>query len=73
VFLYACNISTGIAAGMIGFNPALTTGATFLFNFLTLYGGERIGHYSSARIIKGISGMTAGLLLSLIGLYEMFG
>jgi putative sporulation protein YtaF len=67
------NISTGIAAGMIGFNPALTTIAVFNCSVLAIAIGEKIGHYSGAGIIKGISGIAAGLLLAFIGLYEILG
>ena len=65
------NISTGIAAGMIGFNPALTTIAIFNCSVLAIAIGEKIGHYSGARVIKGITGIAAGLLLAFIGLYEI--
>lgn len=67
------NISTGIAAGMIGFSPAITTAAVFICSVLAISTGEKIGHYSGARMIKGISGITAGLLLAFIGLYEILG
>jgi putative sporulation protein YtaF len=65
------NISTGTAAGMLGFSLTLTTGAAFICNVLALYTGEKTGHYSSARMIRGISGIAAGLLLIFIGLYEI--
>jgi putative sporulation protein YtaF len=67
------NISTGFAAGMLGFSLTLTTAAAFIFNVLALYTGEKTGHYSSARIIKGLSGIISGLLLIFIGLYETLG
>jgi len=67
------NISTGFAAGMLGFSLTLTTAAAFICNVLALYTGEKTGHYSSARMIKGISGITSGLLLIFIGLYETLG
>ncbi|OGW37254.1 MAG: hypothetical protein A2Y97_02055 [Nitrospirae bacterium RBG_13_39_12] len=67
------NISTGIDAGMLRFSLILTTAAAFVFNVLVLYTGEKTGHYSGARIIKGISGITSGLLLIFIGLYETLG
>lgn len=65
------NIFTGTAAGMLGFSLILTTAAAFICNVLALYTGEKTGHYSGARMIKGISGITAGLLLIFIGLYEI--
>jgi putative sporulation protein YtaF len=67
------NISTGTAAGMIGLSPYLTTAAVFACSILAISAGEKIGHYSGARTIKGISGIASGLLLVFIGLYETFG
>jgi putative sporulation protein YtaF len=67
------NISTGFAAGMLGFSIILTTSAAFICNVLALYTGEKTGRYSGARMIKGISGITSGLLLIFIGLYETLG
>ncbi len=64
------NISTGLAAGMIGFSLSITTAAAFIFNVLGLSAGQTIGHYSGARLIRGISGVASGLLLIVIGIYE---
>jgi putative sporulation protein YtaF len=64
------NISTGLAAGIIGFSLLLTTVAAFISNVLGISAGQRIGHYSSARMIKGASGTASGVLLVFIGLYE---
>jgi hypothetical protein len=66
------NIFTGFAAGMLRFSLIFTT-AVFIFNVLALYSGEKTGHYSGARMIKVISGITSGLLLISIGLYETLG
>ena len=67
------NISTGLAAGMIGFSLSITTAAAFIFNVLGISAGQTIGHYSGARLIRGISGIASGLLLVFIGLYETLG
>ena len=67
------NVSTGIAAGMLGYSLALTTAAAFIFNVLAISAGQRIGRFSRAGMIKDISGVTSGLLLVLIGLYEIAG
>jgi putative sporulation protein YtaF len=67
------NISTGIAAGMMGFSLTLTTAAAFTFNVLALSAGQKIGHYTGAHMIKWLSGITAGLLLIFIGIYETMG
>jgi len=67
------NISTGFAAGMLGFSLTLTTAAAFVCNILALYTGEKTGHYSSVRMIKELSGIASGVLLIFIGLYETLG
>jgi putative sporulation protein YtaF len=67
------NISTGIAAGMLGYSLAITTTAAFAFNVLAISTGQKIGRFSRAGMIKEISGATSGLLLVLIGLYEIAG
>ncbi len=67
------NISTGTGAGLIGFNPGLTTAAVFLCSILAVSLGMKIGHYSSAIMIKGIAEKASGLLLVLIGFYELAG
>jgi putative sporulation protein YtaF len=67
------NISTGLAAGMMGFSLSLTTAAAFTFNVLALSAGQKTGHYAGAYMIKWFSGMAAGLLLIFIGLYETIG
>jgi len=65
------NLSTGIGAGMIGFNPAITTVAVFACSILAVSTGMKVGRYSSAILIKGIAGKAAGLLLLFIGFYEL--
>ncbi len=65
------NISTGIGAGLIGFNPAITTAAVFTCSILAVSTGMKVGRYSTALMIKGISGKAAGLLLVFIGFYEL--
>ena len=67
------NISTGLGAGLIGFNPALTTAAVFVCSILAVSLGMNIGRYSSAIMIKGIAEKASGLLLVFIGFYELAG
>jgi len=67
------NISTGIGAGLIGFNPAITTAAVFVCSVLAISLGMKIGRYSSAIMIKGLAEKAAGLLLIFIGVYELAG
>ena len=67
------NISTGTGAGLIGFNPGLTTAAVFLCSVLAVSLGMNIGRYSSAIMIKGSAEKASGLLLVFIGFYELAG
>ena len=67
------NISTGIGAGLIGFNPGLTTAAVFVCSVLAISLGMNIGRYSSALTIKGLAEKASGLLLVFIGFYELAG
>jgi putative sporulation protein YtaF len=67
------NISTGLAAGMMGFSLTITTAAAFIFNVLALSAGQMTGHYAGAYMIKWVSGIAAGLLLIFIGFYETTG
>ncbi len=67
------NISTGIGAGLIGFNPAITTAAVFVCSVLAISLGMHIGRYSGSLMIKGLAEKAAGLLLVFIGFYELAG
>ena len=67
------NISTGIGAGLIGFNPAITTAAVFVCSVLAISLGMKIGGRSGALMIKGLAEKAAGLLLVFIGVYELAG
>lgn len=67
------NISTGIGAGLLAFNPILTTAAVFVCSILAVSLGMNIGRYSSAIMIKGIAEKASGLLLVFIGFYELAG
>jgi len=67
------NISTGLAAGMIRISLPLMTAAAFVFNVLGIAAGQKLGRFSSARLIRGISGVMSGLLLVFFGLYEILG
>ena len=67
------NISTGLGAGLIGFNPWLTTAAVFVCSVFAISLGTNIGGRTSALTIKGIAEKASGLLLVFIGLYELAG
>lgn len=65
------NLVTGIGAGLIGLNLSLTTFGVFLFSIIGISFGMRIGGYAGRRWFKGISDPLSGVLLVLIGIYEI--
>jgi putative sporulation protein YtaF len=66
------NLANGFAAGMIGLSPALTTGAVFLFSLLTFWVGILLGRRFVSRMWGAWASPAAGVMLILIGIYEMF-
>ncbi len=65
------NAVNGIAAGMVGMNPILLTAAVMLFSVLMLSAGLAAGSQLSRRWLGGFSGVLSGLMLMLLGLYEI--
>jgi putative sporulation protein YtaF len=66
------NLANGFAAGMLGLNPALTTGAVFVFSLLTFWVGILFGRRFVSRLWGAWASPAAGVMLILLGLYEMF-
>jgi putative sporulation protein YtaF len=67
------NVPNGLAAGLIGLSPALTTIAVFVFSVLTLWFGIRIGVHFMSRLFRNWAGPAAGIMLIVLGVYELFG
>ena len=65
------NLVTGVGAGLIGLNLAVTTLFIFVFSILAVSAGLRIGGYTGRRWFGGLSDPVAGMLLIAIGIYEM--
>ena len=65
------NTINGVAAGMVGMNPILLTAAVMLFSVLTLAAGLVAGGQLGRRWLGGFSGVLSGLMLMLLGLYEL--
>ena len=61
----------GVAAGMVGMNPVLLTAAVMLFSMLMLSAGLTAGGQLSKKWLSGFSGVLSGLMLVLLGLYEI--
>ncbi|MGI9859751.1 sporulation membrane protein YtaF [Moorella naiadis] len=66
------NLATGFGAGVSGLNPALTTAMVFLFSLFSCGAGITIGRRYTSRWLGAKTGIAAGLLLILIGVYELF-
>lgn len=66
------NLATGFGAGVSGLNPALTTAMVFLLSLLFCSAGVAIGRQHVSRWLGNKTSTVAGLLLVLIGFYELF-
>jgi putative sporulation protein YtaF len=65
------NIPNGIGAGLLGLNASLTTSAVFLLSIMTIWVGIAGGHFGYRRLGKS-AGVISGMLLIVIGVYEIF-
>ena len=65
------NLVTGVGAALIGLNIGLTTLLVFLFGVFAILIGTRIGGYTGRRWLAGLADPVSGLLLIIIGIYEM--
>ncbi len=65
------NVANGIAAGMLKMNPALTTLFVMALSVLTLLAGLAVGYQFGKRSLGSFSGVVSGLLLVVLGLYEI--
>ncbi len=66
------NIINGVAAGMLGMNPALTTFFVMAFSVITLSAGLAAGDQLGKRWLGSLSGVISGLLLVALGVYEIY-
>lgn len=65
------NLATGIGAGLIGLNLSLTILFVFSFSIAAIIIGMKAGQYSASRWLGASSNLVSGLLLIVIGVYEM--
>jgi putative sporulation protein YtaF len=65
------NLANGFAAGVLGLNLIITTGAVFAFSLLTFWVGIWFGLRFTARMLGDWASPAAGILLIAIGIYEM--
>ena len=66
------NVPNGIAAGLLGLSAALTTIAVFVLSLLTLWFGLWFGARFLSRLLRDWAGPAAGVMLALLGVYELF-
>lgn len=66
------NLANGIGAGMTGLSHILTPAFVFAFSLLSIWLGLKIGYSYASRLPGNLAGPASGVLLILIGLFEMF-
>ncbi|MCM3767008.1 sporulation membrane protein YtaF [Neobacillus niacini] len=72
-FALAINcLAMGLGAGITGVSPVLTTLSIGLFSLLSIWIGGHLGHKISGENMGKYSNIAAGILLILIGIYEIF-
>jgi len=64
------NVSNGIASGMVGLNPALTTLAVIVLSVVLLSAGVTAGRYGQ-RLLGSFAGLVSGMLLVAVGGYAI--
>lgn len=64
------NIPNGIGAGMLGLNLPIMTSAVFFTSIITIWVGTSTGHLGFRRLGNS-AGLISGLMLILIGVYEL--
>ena len=65
------NLSAGFAAGLMGLNVLLMVGSSFIVSIIFFYAGIGIGLLFIARWFGRWSDLVAGIILFLLGIYEL--
>ncbi|MBT2656029.1 sporulation membrane protein YtaF [Bacillus sp. ISL-18] len=72
-FALAINcLAMGLGAGITGVSPVLATISIGLFSVLSIWFGLKLGNKICGKNIGKYSNIVAGLMLLIIGVYEMF-
>lgn len=66
------NMANGIGAGMAGINPIITSIVAFLVSLFAIWIGIKLGHEYVHRWLGKLATPTAGIILIVIGIYEIF-
>lgn len=66
------NMANGIGAGMAGINPVMTSIAASIVSLFAIWIGIKLGHEYVHRWLGKLAAPAAGIILILIGIYEIF-
>lgn len=66
------NMANGIGAGLAGLNPFATAIFAFVISLLVIWIGIKLGHDYIYNSLGKLSAPLAGVILIIIGIYEMF-
>lgn len=66
------NMANGIGAGLAGLNPLITAMFAFFISLLGIWLGIKLGHDYVYSILGKLAAPLSGVILILIGLYELF-
>ncbi|MDD3223778.1 MAG: sporulation membrane protein YtaF [Clostridium sp.] len=66
------NMANGIGAGLAGLNPIATALSAFVISLIFVWIGIKLGHDYIYNFLGKISGPIAGIILIILGIYEMF-
>lgn len=66
------NLGLGIGASITGLNPLFTSILTFFVSLLTIFIGQKIGKTYLSKIFGKYSNLISGLLILILGVYEIF-
>lgn len=66
------NLGIGLGAGVSHVGVAATTALTTVGSLVAIIGGRRLGERASTAISRRALGLTGGLLLVVVGIYEFF-
>jgi putative sporulation protein YtaF len=67
------NLSCGFAAGLIGLSSFLMVGTSFIVSLLFFYAGIKVGLLFIAPWLGDKGDLAAGIILILLGIYELLG
>ena len=67
------NLPIGLVAGLLGLSPLLITVSLIILSILTIWVGISTGYFLGTHWLGRLSGPLAGVILIIIGAYEIWG